>query len=107
MLPPRKSCRVVSGASQHVWIQHKSPPTPLITAAATPGTAAATAAPAAAAAAPSALGARLGFVDRQRAAARVLAVQGRDRGLGLLLGLHLHEAKALGTAGVPVHDYLR
>src|SRR5262249_5306217 len=58
-------------------------------------------------AAATALGARLGLVDGQGAAAGVLAVQGGDGGLGLLLGLHLHEAEALRTAGVAVHDDLR
>src|SRR5579885_349769 len=68
--------------------------------------AAAAAAVAAAAAAAAALGLGPGLVDGQGAAARLLAVQGGDGRLGLLVVLHLHEAEALGAARVAVHDHL-
>jgi len=48
-----------------------------------------------------------GFVDRQRSAAHVLAVEGGDGRLGFLIAAHLHKAEALGPAGIPVHDHLR
>ena len=52
-----------------------------------------------------------GFVEmkteQEARAARLRAVEGGDGGLGLLLGLHLHEAEALGPPGVAVHDDLR
>src|SRR5438552_2424145 len=50
--------------------------------------------------------ARLGLVDRQGPAAGVLAVEGRDRCLSLLVASHLDEPEPFGTAGVPVHDHL-
>src|SRR5205085_7591861 len=59
----------------------------------------------AAAPAPAAL-ARPGLVDRQAAAAGLRAVERGDGGLRLLVVAHLHEAEALGAAGVPVHDHL-
>src|SRR5205823_5203852 len=74
--------------------------------AAPPTAAAAEAAAAAAGPAPAAFGLGARLVDGEGAAAGVLAVQGGDGGLGLLVGLHLHEAEALGAAGVPVHDDL-
>src|SRR5262249_40975208 len=80
----------------------------------TPSAAAAVPAPAASvtpasaarATAATAVLARLRLVHGQRAAARELAVEASDGGLRLLLGLHLHEAEALGAAGVAVHDDL-
>src|SRR5690242_4201519 len=62
--------------------------------------------PAAAGAAPPALGPGLGLVDRQRPPARVLAVEGLDGGLGLLVAAHLHEAEASRLAGLPIRDHL-
>src|SRR5262249_35289496 len=50
--------------------------------------------------------ARPGLVDGQAATADLLAAEAGDGGLGLLVGAHLHEAEALGAAGVPVHDDL-
>src|SRR5262249_44137348 len=47
-----------------------------------------------------------GLVDREAAAVHVLAVEGLDGRLGLLIAAHLHEAKPLGAAGVAVHDDL-
>ncbi|CAA9405275.1 MAG: hypothetical protein AVDCRST_MAG64-1945 [uncultured Phycisphaerae bacterium] len=84
-------------------------PTAAAAATATVAAAAATAAAAtvpAAAAATRAVLTRLGHVDGQVAAVDVLAVQGVDRGLGLLVGAHLDEAEALAAAGVPVADDL-
>src|SRR5262249_50829715 len=49
---------------------------------------------------------RPGLVDGEGAAARLLAVQGGDGRLGLLVRLHFDEAEALGAACVPVHDDL-
>src|SRR5262249_27414518 len=60
-----------------------------------------------AAAAAAAILARLGLVDGELAAVHLLAAQGGDGGLGLLVGAHLHEAEALGAVRVPVHDHLR
>jgi hypothetical protein len=82
-----------------------------VPAAAAPVTASASAAvpsPAAVAAAPAAAAvlAGLGLVDGQVAALELLAGQGRDRRLGLLVGAHLHEAEAAGPAGVAVHHDL-
>src|SRR5262249_50657506 len=70
---------------------------------ATATTAATAVAAAATAAATAAFGPRLGLVDRQRATVAILAVEGLDGRLGLLLGLHFHEAEALGSPRVPVH----
>src|SRR5437016_2370017 len=69
-----------------------------------PAAAAVTALAAPAAAAPVLAG--LGLVDRQGTAPHLLAAQGGDGGLGLLVTAHLHEAEPLGAAGVPVHDDL-
>src|SRR5947209_1841442 len=69
--------------------------------------AAATTAAEAAPASSSAVLARLGLVDGEVAALDLLAVQGGDCGLGLLVAAHLHKPKPLGPAGVPVHDDLR
>src|SRR5262245_8957015 len=82
--------------------------TPAAVAAAAAATPAAVAAAAAAArlAAAAAVGLGPGLVDRQLAAARLLAVQGGDGRLGLLVRLHLDEPEPLGPAGVPVHDHL-
>src|SRR5207237_521668 len=72
-----------------------------------PGAGAATAAPAKAAAA-TAAAALLGpgLIDRQRPAVNFLAIHRGDGRLGFLVGAHFDEAKALGTAGVAVHDDL-
>src|SRR5262249_39237808 len=47
-----------------------------------------------------------GLINGQGTAVEVLAIQGSDSGLGLLVHLHFHEAEPLGTARVVVHDYL-
>src|SRR5262249_42651751 len=107
MPSPRISRQVGSGEGQRVLAPHQSPFTMLIPAAANTVAAAAAAKPTAAAAATASLGAGLGFVYLQSAAIHVLAVQGRDGGLGLLVGLHLHKAEALGASGIPIHDDLR
>src|SRR4051812_47402542 len=65
-------------------------------------TTAATEAPAAATAATAALGPRPCLVDGQGAAVHLLAVEGSDGRLRLLLTAHLHEAEALGAARVAV-----
>src|SRR5262249_21445825 len=65
------------------------------------------AAPAAVTAPAAAFGFRTGLVDGQASAVYFLAVQRRNRRLGLLVGLHLDEAEPLGAAGVAVHDDLR
>ena len=49
---------------------------------------------------------RLGLVDRQTTAVDFLVVQALDGRLRLSVAAHLHEAEALGAAGVPVHDDL-
>src|SRR5262249_13861481 len=82
------------------------------TASAIPASAAVTAAaapPAAVTAPPAAAAALLGpgLVDGQRPPVDLLAAEGGDGGLGLLVGAHLHEAEALGAARVAVHDHLR
>ena len=48
-----------------------------------------------------------GFVDGEAATIDLLAVEGGDGGLGLLVAAHLDEAEALGPPRVPVHDDLR
>src|SRR5262249_47469572 len=68
---------------------------------------AAVTAPAAGAPAPAALGLGSGLVDDQGATAGVLAVEGRDGGLGLLVAAHLNEAEPLGMPRVAVGDDLR
>src|SRR5262245_3668561 len=70
--------------------------------AATAATASAVAA-AAAAAATTAATAVLGLGDAQAAAAEVLAVERGDRGASSLI-IHLDEAEAAGTTGLPVVD---
>ena len=49
--------------------------------------------------------ARLGNVDRQRPPAQVFSVQRIDRGLGLAIVFHLHEAETTGLAAVAILDY--
>src|SRR4051794_5019664 len=53
------------------------------------------------------LGPRPRLVDGQGAAVHLLAVEGGDGRLRLLLTAHLHEAEALGAARVTVLDHLR
>src|SRR5437667_2059576 len=50
---------------------------------------------------------RARFVDHQRAAVEGLAVHAVDGRLSLGVRAHLHEAEALGAAGVAVHHHLR
>src|SRR5262245_7678308 len=89
-------------AGTHGLLALVAPPASTAVAAAAPAVATSAAtAPAAAA-----LGLGPGLVDGQGAAADLLAVERLDGGLGFLVGLHLHEAEALGAAGVPVHDDL-
>ena len=71
-------------------------------AASTPAAATATAATAAAT-----FLARLGFVDRQRAAIVFLAVESGDGGLRLLIAGHLNKAESLAAARVSVRDHFR
>src|SRR5262249_45217049 len=47
-----------------------------------------------------------GLVDREHPPVGLLAVQGGDGGLGLLVATHLDEAEALGAARVPAQDDL-
>src|SRR5207302_1804634 len=75
-------------------------------AAATATAATAAAAVATAAATTAAIFAGLGLVDGKITAVVLLAVEGRDRGLGLLIGAHLDETETLAAAGVPVADHL-
>ena len=75
------------------------------TAAAAPAAATTAAvATAAAAATARAVFAGLGLVDGQGAAVVLLAVEGGDGGLGLVVAAHLDEAEALAPAGVAVLD---
>src|SRR5262245_21976091 len=53
-----------------------------------------------------ALFARLGFVDGQRAAIVLLAVERGDRGLRFGVAAHLDKAEALAAAGLAIRDYL-
>jgi hypothetical protein len=80
------------------------------TATATETTTATTAAPtestAPTATAPTAFFARAGFVDGQRPAAVLLAVERRDRGLGFVVAAHLHKTETFASAGVAVVDDL-
>src|SRR5262245_33533735 len=46
------------------------------------------------------------LVHHEGAAVHRLAVQATDRGLGFGVRAHLHEAKALGAAGVAIHHDL-
>ena len=50
--------------------------------------------------------ARPGLVDDDVPAAHVRVVQFFDGFLGLAVHIHLHEAEASGSTGVPVHDNL-
>src|SRR5262245_65061224 len=85
-------------------------PSGLVAAAPAPAPAAVAASPAAPAVTPTAAAAAvlagLGLVDGQLAAVYLLAAEGRDGRLGLLVGAHLHEPEAFGPARVPVHDDL-
>jgi len=65
-----------------------------------------TAAVAAATAAAATILARSRFIDGQRPSVEVLAVQGGDGRLRLLVVVHFDKAEPLGAAGVPVHDDL-
>ncbi len=49
----------------------------------------------------------LGFIYLESPASFVLAVQGRNRRLGLRIGAHLHESEPFALAGAPVHDDFR
>src|SRR5271165_2324417 len=66
----------------------------------------ATTVPTAATALPAAFLARLGFVDGQRSAVMLLAVERLNGGLGFLVAAHLDEAEPLGAAGVAILDDL-
>src|SRR5215217_3296344 len=70
-------------------------------------TAAAAVAAATTAAAAATVFARLGFVNGEGPAVDFLAVQGRDRRLGFLVGAHLDEPESLAAAGVPVLNDFR
>jgi hypothetical protein len=48
-----------------------------------------------------------GFVDRQRTAAEVIAIEGLNGRFHVLLGFHLHEAEAARAARLPIFDHLR
>jgi hypothetical protein len=48
--------------------------------------------------------ARAGFVDLERAAFPILAIQGQDGGLGPFLGVHGGEGEATRPPGNFVHD---
>src|SRR5215210_1516849 len=79
------------------------------TTAAAPAAAAATVATATTAAAPAATAAlflRTGFIDRQRPALHLAAIESGDGFLRLLVIAHLHETEPLGTAGVALDDHL-
>src|SRR5579862_9011178 len=78
----------------------------LVPSAATAAMAATMTAAATTATATAAFGFGPGFIDGQRPAATVLAVQGGNRSLGLLIGFHLDEAETFGTAGVAIDDDL-
>jgi uncharacterized cupredoxin-like copper-binding protein len=73
--------------------------------AATTTVAAATATAAAAAAATSAGSPLTGFVDRQGTTVDLVAVQGRDRGLQALVGLHFDKTKTTRTSGLTIGDH--
>ena len=49
---------------------------------------------------------RLGFIDTNRASFDVTPIQCLDRVFRRFVGRHLDEAKAAGSIGSPVHDYL-
>jgi hypothetical protein len=81
----------------------------LIPAAATAATAVATTAAAtttatAATTTAATLFARTSFIDGQRPAIVLLAVDPFDRGESFLIAVHFHEAKAFAPAGVAIHD---
>src|SRR5262249_54365793 len=76
---------------------------PLVTRAAVTAAASPPAAVAAAPAAPAPVFPGPGLVDGQAATVHLLAVEGRDGRLCLLVCAHFHETKPLGTAGVAVH----
>src|SRR5262245_52632525 len=80
-------------------------PPPTATATAAVATAA-TAAAATVTAAARAVFLGLGFVNRQRAAVVLLAVQGADGGLCFLVRSHLDEPESLAAPGGAVGDYL-
>src|SRR4051794_16013493 len=75
-------------------------------AAASTATAAAAVAAASTATAAAALGLGPCFVHGQASAIDLLAVEGGNGGLGLLVAAHLHETEALRAPGVAVHDDL-
>src|SRR5690606_11487863 len=54
-----------------------------------------------------ALFARPGFVDRQRPAAMLRAVQRRNRGFRLLIISHFHKPEPLAAAGIAIRDHFR
>jgi hypothetical protein len=68
-------------------------------------TVAAATATAAAAAATSAGSPLTGFVDRQGTTVDLVAVQGRDRGLQALVGLHFDKTKTTRTSGLTIGDH--
>jgi type IV secretory pathway TrbL component len=74
--------------------------------AATATVAAATATATAAATAATSAGSPLtGFIDRQWTTVDLVAVQGRDRGLQALVGLHLDKTKTTRTSGLTIGDH--
>jgi hypothetical protein len=87
-----------------------TPTTTEATTAATPTTSTAVATTATTSAttteAATALFARAGFVDGQGATVVLLAIEGSDRGLGLVVVAHFDEPETLAAAGVPVVDDL-
>jgi len=76
------------------------------TTAATAISAATTTAAAATTTATGAILTRLGFIDGQRPPIMFLAVQSRDRSLGLAIAAHLNEPESFASAGFPVADHL-
>jgi hypothetical protein len=75
------------------------------TAATAATTVAATTATAATAATASAGSPLTGFVDRQGTTVDLVAVQGRDRSLQALVGLHLDKTKTTRTSGLTIGDH--
>jgi hypothetical protein len=49
---------------------------------------------------------RTGFIYVQRAAIKVLAVEGANGSIRIAVSAHLDECKASGLAGIPVGDYV-
>src|SRR5262249_21390394 len=86
--------RTPSPLSPGRWGSPAPPASPASVTTTPPGTAAATAS------------LWLGLVDGQGAAVHLLAVEGGDGGLGLLVRLHLDEGEALGLPRVTVRDDL-